>query len=95
MTTDGIIFTVLLAVCGILLVSNVLLWLYLSKTIGGHSRDHAGKSNEHPLQDNAGALSEISDEVLLVLLTAAAASALGKKKNTSFRVVSFHRAGRK
>ena len=93
MTNDSVFFILLLVFCAVLLISNLFLWIYFFKTVKCRKKDRSG--NEQPSEDTQANPSDLPKDILLVLISAAVAATLGKKKSSGFRVVSFRRAGRK
>lgn len=94
MTKEQIVIAVLGASCLLLLFFHLApLFRRLGRAaIKKHTEREAEKQ---ALADNAKANSEIPLELLLVLLTAAANSALAPKYKSAFRVVSFRRTNKK
>ncbi len=94
MTNESILITVLAAACALLLLSH-LLFLVRHIVKRTKKRRVERSAEKQALADARKASGELPTEILLVLLTAAANSALGGSKKTAFRVVSFHRAEKK
>lgn len=89
MTTETLIILL-----GALLALSLV---FHAAVIARYIRKRAAKKPEKNAEKQASAetrigTAEINDEILLVLLTAAAAATLGNGKKSKFKVVSFRRA---
>ncbi len=89
MTKDTIIILLIALLALSLMIHVIVLALYLKC----RENKRTEKSTERSVGTESFAnASEISEELLLVLLTAAASTVLAKDKKSQFRVISFRRA---
>lgn len=94
MTKEQIIIAVLGALCLILLLTHLI---PLFRRIGRSAAQKREKkeAEKQALADTQASGGQISRELLIVLLTAAANSVLSSGHKTAFRVVSFRRIDKK